>query len=60
MIRPRLTTVNQDTRNIGRIAAEKLISLIEKPKSTIIERVLVKGDLEIGETVHDKNRIKEQ
>lgn len=60
MIRPRLTTVNQDTRNIGRIAAEKLISLIEKPKSTIIERVLVKGDLEIGETVYDKNRIKEQ
>lgn len=52
---PHLTTVRQDTRTIGAVAAEKLISLIEKPKSTLIEQIIVKGELVIGESVKKMN-----
>lgn len=48
---PRLTTLRQDTRKIGRIAAEKLISLIETPKTALIERILVDGTLDEGKSV---------
>lgn len=55
LIEPRLTTVNQDTRAIGKAAANKLVALIEKPKSTLIERVLIPGELAEGETIKDLN-----
>ncbi len=48
---PKLTTIRQDTENMGAQAAEKLISLIEHPKSTLIERVMVEGTLYRGETI---------
>ncbi len=48
---PKLTTLRQDTKSIGRIAGEKLISLIENPKSTIMEQVVIKGEVFEGETV---------
>lgn len=48
---PRLTTVKQDTKSIGRIAAEKLISLIESPKTALIEKISVDGVLVEGESV---------
>lgn len=48
---PKLTTIRQDTETIGAQAAEKLISIIEHPKSTLIERVMVEGTLCKGETV---------
>ena len=48
---PRLTTIRQDTKSIGKIAAEKLIDLIEKPKTTLIEQITVQGVLEKGKTV---------
>lgn len=48
---PKLTTIRQDTKSIGRIAAEKLIELIEKPKTTLIEQITVQGVLEKGKTV---------
>jgi len=48
---PNLTTVKQNTREIGKIAAEKLIDLIEKPKSTLIEQVIVKAELVKGDSV---------
>lgn len=51
LIEPKLTTLNQDMAKIGRVAAEKLISLIEKPRSTLIESVVVDGTLNVGETV---------
>ena len=51
LIKPKLTTINQDTKAIGRIAAEKLVLLIEKPKSTLIEQFVVEGELFEGETV---------
>ena len=50
-LNPPITTVVQDTESIGRTAAEKLISLIENPKATIIERILVPGRLEKGGSV---------
>lgn len=48
---PPLSTMWQDTEMIGKLAAEKLISLIETPKSTIIERIVVKGRLLPGGTL---------
>lgn len=50
---PQLTTIRQDTRKLGQKAAEKLISLIEHPKTTIIEQVVVEGELFSGESVID-------
>ncbi len=48
---PKLTTLKQDTKSIGRIAAEKLINLIEKPKVAVIERVVVKGKVIEGGSI---------
>ena len=48
---PKLTTLKQDTKSIGRIAGEKLISLIEHPKSTLIEQIVIKGEVYEGGTV---------
>lgn len=48
---PQLTTLKQNTGEIGRLAAEKLISLIEKPKSTLIEQIVVAGEVISGTSV---------
>lgn len=48
---PNLTTVKQDTKTIGKVAAEKLIDLIEKPKSTLIEQIIVTGGLVEGDSI---------
>lgn len=45
IIDPKLTTYKQDTAEIGRIAAEQLIKLIEDPKSTLIEKFVVSGSV---------------
>lgn len=50
-IEPQLTTINQDTARIGRLAAEKLVSLVENPKTTIIEQINVEGELFPGKSV---------
>ena len=50
-IEPRLTTLRQDTQKIGKLAAEKLIGLIEKPKTTLHEHVVVDGEVYVGESV---------
>lgn len=52
-VKPQLTTLRQDTESIGRKAAEKLISLIENPKTTIIEQVVVTGEVYAGGTVKE-------
>lgn len=54
-IRPRLTTYRQDTQALGTEAAEQLIGLIEKPKTTLITQKLIKGTLFEGDTVKDMN-----
>ena len=45
---PNLTTLCQDTQHLGQYAAEKLIDLIEKPKTAI---TIVQGKLYEGQTV---------
>ena len=51
ILEPKLTTLCQDTAAIGRIAAEKLIDLIENPKTTLIDRFSVDGALFKGASV---------
>lgn len=53
LLNPQLTTIHQDTDSIGSIAARKLISLIEEPKTTIIDKIVVPGALVEGGTVAD-------
>jgi len=50
-LEPRLTTVQQDTEQIGCVAARKLISLIERPKTTIVEQVVIAGTVVEGKSV---------
>ncbi len=50
-ISPRLTTIVQDTKMIGSLAANKLIALINNPKGTLIEHISIDGKLDEGETV---------
>ena len=51
ILEPKLTTLCQNTVAIGRIAAEKLIDLIENPKTTLIDRFTVDGTLFKGASV---------
>lgn len=48
-----LTTYSQNAEQLGATAAERLISLIEHPKTTLIDRILVPGRLLEGKTVRD-------
>lgn len=48
---PQLTTISQDTQRLGSEAAKKLISLIERPKTTLLETVMVGGVLYEGGSV---------
>ena len=48
---PRLTTYRQDTAALGRTAAARLIELIEKPRTTVMDRTVVTGALLPGRTV---------
>lgn len=50
-IEPQLTTLKQDTELIGKKAGESLIDLIERPKTTLIEQVVVEGKVFPGKTV---------
>ena len=55
VLEPKLTTLCQDTAAIGRIAAERLIELIEHPKTTVIEKYTVDGTLFKGASVKTVN-----
>ncbi len=50
-VEPQLTTIRQDTHRLGYEAAKKLIALIERPKTTLKEPVLIGGILYTGGTV---------
>lgn len=58
MLDPKLTTLKQDTKALGRSAAEKLINLIDNPKASIIERVVVEGKVLKGKSVRNLNETK--
>ena len=51
VVKPRLTTVRQDTEQIGRRTVKKLVALIEKPKTTDVESQCVPVTLEKGRSV---------
>ena len=51
VISPRLTTWRQSTTSLGTTAADKLIELIERPRTAIMDRVVVNGRLLEGESV---------
>ena len=46
-----LTTFCQDTKALGTTAADRLISLIEHPKTTLLDRVMIPGHLLEGASV---------
>jgi LacI family transcriptional regulator/LacI family purine nucleotide synthesis repressor len=56
-IEPTLTTLRQDTTVLGQKAGEKLINLIENPKTTLIEQIIVEGWVFEGNSVADINEI---
>lgn len=51
LLHPKLTTIRQNTELIGSEAANRLIGRIEKPRTTLIERVVVEGSLVPGQSV---------
>ncbi len=51
VVHPRLTTYYQDTIEIGTRSAKKLVDLIENPKTTISEQIMVSGKILEGHTV---------
>ena len=53
IIHPKLTTYQQNSEEIGRIAAKSLIRLIRDPKSTLIDKILVPGKVLEGASVRD-------
>ena len=51
LLYPKLTTISQNTELIGEEAAKRLIGTIEKPKTTLVERVVIEGSLIPGQSV---------
>ena len=51
LLHPKLTTIRQNTELIGGEAANRLISAIEKPRTTLVERVVIEGSLVPGQSV---------
>ena len=51
VIEPRLTTYKQNTEDLGRLAARKLVEAIEEPKTSLTERLVVQGELIQGKSV---------
>mgnify|MGYP001024818162 CR=1 FL=1 len=58
LLRPVLTTYHQNTDEIGRLASEKLINVIENPQFFVPEQVVVKGQLQEGKTITSFNDVK--
>ena len=48
---PAMTTYRQDTAALGKTAAAKLIELIEKPRTALVDRILIPGKLVEGGSV---------
>lgn len=51
VVKPQLTTYRQDTEALGRTAAAKLVELIEHPRTTLPEQIVVPGKLIPGSSV---------
>lgn len=53
IVSPKLTTYCQNTAELGRAAAKGMIELIERPKTTLLDRVIVNGHMRIRASVAD-------
>ena len=53
IIAPELTTWVQDTAELGRRSAVRLIEQIQKPKSAVLDREIVRGHIQEGKSVKD-------
>lgn len=53
IVSPKLTTYCQNTAELGRVAAKGLVDLIERPKTTLLDRVIVNGHIRIRSSVAD-------
>ena len=51
LMTPRITTLQQDSYRLGQEAAKKLIELVERPKTALLDRILIPGKLIPGESV---------
>lgn len=51
LVKPRLTTYKQDTAALGRQAAAQLVHLVERPKTTLPESIVIAGHLIEGASV---------
>ena len=55
VLRPRLTTYHQNAEAMGCEAAAKLVELIEQPKTSLPQQIMVSGQLLKGDTVRNIN-----
>ncbi len=55
ILRPVLTSYVQDSTEIGRMSAFKLIEMIEHPKTYISQQIIISGCLQKGQTVKKIN-----
>lgn len=56
VLEPKITTLQQDTKMLGQRAAECLINVVEKPKTALIERIIVEGVVLKGNSVKILNK----
>ena len=55
MVSPKLTTWQQNTTDLGRLAASQLIERIEHPRTSLPQHIVVQGRLLEGETILQLN-----
>lgn len=51
MLQPMLVTYRQDAQQMGKVAAEQLVGLIEKPRTTLPRRIVIPGRVLEGGSV---------
>ena len=51
LLRPKLTTYRQNAEEIGKVSVIKLIERIEQPDMDKEEHIIIKGSLQLGDTV---------
>ncbi len=51
MTNPKLTTYRQDTTVLGKTAAARLVELIERPKTTLLDRIIIPGQFIEGKSI---------
>ena len=56
VVSPKLTTWRQNTMVIGSEASARLVELIESPRTALIDRFVVNGELQEGESVADRTK----